>query len=88
MLEQVLIKVSAIEKTIEMQPQIDAEKFKAIDVALITCKGSCNARIEKVEQDVEEIKSKPSKRWDSAVNGGIGTLVGGIITYVLLNVLK
>lgn len=40
--------------------------------------------IEDVKQDVDEFKAKPSKRWEAIVGAIIGSVVTGLITYVLI----
>lgn len=47
---------------------------------------STNKKIETVSSDVEELKQKPAKRWDSLVALLISGIVGGILTYLLMKI--
>ena len=46
------------------------------------------ARVEKdvgeIKEAVQEIKEKPGKRWDGVVDKVIFTIVGAVVTYLLL----
>lgn len=42
--------------------------------------------VEKLDQKVETLESKPSKRWDSIVEKVILTVVGAFIGYVLVQI--
>lgn len=39
-----------------------------------------------IKEDVKEMKEKPGKRWEAIVEKIIFTIVGGIVTYVLVKV--
>jgi predicted nucleic acid-binding Zn-ribbon protein len=40
--------------------------------------------VKEIKDDVKEMKEKPGKRWESIVEKVIFTIVGGIVTYVLV----
>ena len=40
-------------------------------------------KLDGVKQDVDEMKSKPAKRWDSLISIAISVVVTALITYVL-----
>lgn len=40
--------------------------------------------VEKLDNKVEILEHKPTKRWESIVEKGLQTIVGGLIAYVLL----
>lgn len=87
-LEQVLTKVSKIETQIEMTPQIYEEKFKAITLAQVNCKENCVGRIGNLESDMEELKSKPTKRLDMIIGAVIGSAIGVISSLIASNAFK
>ena len=45
-------------------------------------------RMEKIENEVKEIKEKPAKRWDKLITSIISSLTGGILGYILAEVFK
>lgn len=45
-----------------------------------------NQKIDKVSNDVEDIKSKPAKKWEEITSKVIWTIVGGVIAFVLAKV--
>ena len=40
--------------------------------------------VKEIKGDVKEIKDKPGKRWDSVIDKIIFTIVGGIVSYILI----
>ncbi len=40
--------------------------------------------VKEIKDDVKEMKEKPGKRWEAIVEKIIFTIVGGIVTYVLV----
>lgn len=44
---------------------------------------STNKKMDKLTQEVEEIKEKPAKRWDSVVGIFITTVATAIVTFLL-----
>ena len=40
--------------------------------------------VKEIKTDVKEIKEKPGKRWDIIVDKIIFTIVGGVVSYVLI----
>jgi predicted nucleic acid-binding Zn-ribbon protein len=40
--------------------------------------------VKEIKDDVKELKGKPGKLWESILEKAIFTIVGGIITYVLI----
>lgn len=43
-------------------------------------------RFEQTEKDLETLKMKPAKRWESVVEKAILVIVGGVIAYVMTRV--
>lgn len=44
---------------------------------------SMNNKFDSLQEDVESLKEKPSKRWDSLVDKVIWGVVGALLTYIL-----
>lgn len=40
--------------------------------------------VKEIKTDVKEIKDKPGKRWEGIVDKALYALVGGLVTYVLV----
>lgn len=47
---------------------------------------STNDKVDKLADDVEEIKEKPARRWDSAATVVITAIISAVITYILTQV--
>ena len=42
--------------------------------------------VKEIKTDVKEIKEKPGKRWEGIVDKIIYTIVGGVISYILVKI--
>ena len=76
-------RLARIETKIEMQPMIDAKRFENLEKTESTCRQNLDAKIEAIEADVNELKSKPGKRWDTVVGGVISAAIGGLVGYFM-----
>ena len=76
-------RLARIETKVEMQPRIDSQRFENLERAEITCKQNYDQRIGEIAQQVEELKAKPGKRWDTVVGGMISALIGAIVGYFI-----
>ncbi len=56
--------------------------------ALIEQNKNQNEKIEKIEQDVSDLKGKPGKYWEKATGTAITVIVSGIVGAVLTLVIK
>ena len=45
-----------------------------------------NSKVTKVQDDMEEIKEKPGKRWDSLVSNIIWAVVGAVLAFILAKI--
>jgi hypothetical protein len=54
----------------------------SVEVMAVQLK-TMNSKFDSLQEDVESIKEKPSKRWDSLVDKAIWLVVGALITYAL-----
>ena len=45
-----------------------------------------NSKVTKVQDDMEEIKEKPGKRWDSLVSNIIWAIVGAVLAFILAKI--
>lgn len=54
------------------------ETHAAVAEIRATLKGVC-ATTEKHTEEIDELKSKPGKRWDTVVVSFIGTLIGVVV---------
>lgn len=43
-------------------------------------------KVDDLSKDVEELKSKPAKKWESAVEKIIGIVIAAVVGYILANV--
>ena len=43
--------------------------------------------LKEVKEDVKELKVVPSKRWDLIITSGITAVLGGLIAFILSNIL-
>ena len=76
-------RLARIETKVEMQPQIDSKRFENLERAEITCKQNYDKQIGELANQVEELKAKPGKRWDSVVGGMISALIGAVVGYFI-----
>lgn len=40
--------------------------------------------IDVTRHDVDELKAKPSKRWEAVIGGAVGALVTGLVAFVMM----
>lgn len=57
------------------------EKFNAVMTALVDLKA---VSLKEIKEDLEELKEKPAKRWESVITSIISVCVGMFITYVVM----
>jgi hypothetical protein len=57
----------------------------SVEVMAVQLK-TMNSKFDSLQEDVESIKEKPSKRWDSLVDKAIWLVVGGLLTYALTQI--
>lgn len=43
--------------------------------------------LKEVQADVKDLKTVPSKRWDLIITSGITAVVGGLIAFILTNIM-
>lgn len=53
---------------------------------LTTCLDSTDKKVDKLSEDMEGIKEKPAKRWDSAVSLVITIVITALVTYALTRI--
>lgn len=80
---EIRIKVASIEEKISYQPRIDAQRFEALEKAEVGCKQNFDKKFEEVDSEIEEIKSKPAKRWELIVVGVITAAVMAFVDKIL-----
>lgn len=76
------VEIASIKEKIVYQPRIDAQRFENLERAKLTCKQTYDKRLDEQDAKIEELKSKPGKKWETAVSAGIGSVIGAIVAYI------
>ncbi len=71
-------RVERLEKRVDSHgSEIDALRIQAEHDSVVLAR--IDATVTQTQVDIEEIKSRPGRRWDSAVLAAIGALVGWVL---------
>jgi hypothetical protein len=76
-------RLARIETKVEYQPKIDEKRFEKLEQAEVTCKRGFDEKLSAIEADVNELKAKPGKRWDTLIGGFISAAIGGLVGYFM-----
>ena len=69
-------------KKLENETETLHKLATSVEVMAVELK-AMNKKFDSLQDDVESLKEKPSKRWDSLVDKVLWGVVGALLTYVL-----
>lgn len=79
--EQIKTCFNQIEETRSMAESVH-KLATTVEILALELK-TTNKKMDNLTREVEEIKEKPAKRWDSVINLIITSVVTAIVTYIL-----
>ena len=92
-ISKVIVDIAEVKTKVQMQPQIDEQRFNGIQNNWVNCRANCDkqigevvSRVAAVENDVDDIKGVPGKKYEKTWDTIRNIVLGILLSYIAIKI--